>query len=435
MAEVFPQEKRQAVQPTVVEGTVVSAQPIPVAVPIVFGEAFNTIVEVNTPVVFGKVITPKTVGVLAATNVFTVRQHMKLRELMTGGCIVQPNTYTVYAGTTTFGDNDHTAELFRVQEISDNCSRCCCAPCHPLKLEVKGWQGRPRPAGSSNEGNDLNMEAFIFPCCTCRKFDRAKFRDQYYADIEKYRSTPVMMTAIRNGYRWTLCQCCAACSGGDGINDHIPVGSSYSIPDKYVGCGACQTCCLDEMTLVQGATAEENRLMIGGVPTGVPEENIIGITKQPLLGGGCTPTVDVDVGDPNLGMKNVASQYKITGPMCFGGCSELCCDSLFTTRARAINGPHGQVAIITKKRPRNLKGAVREFFSDADLYTLEFTDPTIGAEEKATILSSLLLLDYMFFEKNNDMIECRDNALHINLANCFCFGCVCPCKIVLKGEG
>ena len=46
--------------------------------------------------------------------------------------------------------------------------------------------------------------------------------------------------------------------------------------------------------------------------------------------------------------------------------------------------------------------------------------------EKATLLGTLLLADYMFFER--DSAPCSSNGCH--LCELYCYGCVCPCKCV-----
>ena len=117
-------------------------------------------VAAPAPAWAGTDMSAHTIGILAATATFTVRQHLKFKELMTGGCIEQPNTYTIYAGLT----DDSLFELFRVQEVSDNCSRCCCAPCHPLKMEVKAFSGVPRNPGQSSEAADLERQ--MAGCCS-----------------------------------------------------------------------------------------------------------------------------------------------------------------------------------------------------------------------------------------------------------------------------
>ena len=47
--------------------------------------------------------------------------------------IIDQNTYSVFAGLTM----DSEAEFLRIDEISDDWSRCCCKPYHSVKLEVR----------------------------------------------------------------------------------------------------------------------------------------------------------------------------------------------------------------------------------------------------------------------------------------------------------
>ena len=55
--------------------------------------------------------------------------------------------------------------------------------------------------------------------------------------------------------------------------------------------------------------------------------NPISKARVPYLGGGCSPQIDVyedhDSARPN---------GRVTGPCCFGGCSEFCCESKFLYR-------------------------------------------------------------------------------------------------------
>ena len=47
------------------------------------------------------------------------------------------------------------------------------------------------------------------------------------------------------------------------------------------------------------------------------------------------------------------------------------------------------------------------------------------------------VLDYMLFEgKENDMCGPTEDGkgIYINLTNCYFYGCICPCKIVLKNN-
>jgi hypothetical protein len=59
-------------------------------------------------------------------------------------------------------------------------------------------------------------------------------------------------------------------------------------------------------------------------------------------------------------------------------------------------------------------------------------------QQRATLIGTLLMMDYMFFERDIDMCGVErepggGNKVYINFCNCYCFGQVCPCQ--LKGGG
>ena len=43
-------------------------------------------------------------------------------------------------------------------------------------------------------------------------------------------------------------------------------------------------------------------------------------------------------------------------------------------------------------------------------------------------------IDYMFFEKDNGMVNCENQKLKITLFECYCMGCMCPCNIEFDGK-
>ena len=58
----------------------------------------------------------------------------------------------------------------------------------------------------------------------------------------------------------------------------------------------------------------------------------------------------------------------------------------------------------------------------------------LSPQQKATMMASLILTDYMFFENDNGMCYCEGSKLHITLCNTYCCGHTCPCKVVLDGN-
>ena len=397
-------------------------------------EYFNQVAPVQPDPVWASVpdMTSQTIGILASCNQFTVRQHIKFREMLSGGCIEQPNTYTIYAGLT----DDSIFELFRVQEVSDNCSRCCCAPCHPLKLEVKAFSGVPRKPGQSAESADLERQ--MAGCCGNRSaraqvISIAKQEDFHYAQ------QPTLFTGIRNGYRchsFRSCQNGCCCKDTSDILDssaHIPSNDALKGRDQYVGCGACMPCCLDGITTVAGKTEEQSTMLLGEVPDDA-RSRIIGSADQ--IKTAFTPTITLADGpEPSrMHMGQPVPTGKITGQTIFGGCSELCCDVKFNA-TREPGGTLGDIGVIVKRKPKNMVQGMRELLTAADTYTIEFTDPTLTVEKKASVLTSLMLLDYMFFEGEQDMCgTTSEGDPYINLFNCYCYGCVCPCRIVFKNN-
>ena len=94
----------------------------------------------------------------------------------------------------------------------------------------------------------------------------------------------------------------------------------------------------------------------------------------------------------------------------------------------------GDYAKITKKKPKSLGQAAREGFTDADIYEVDFFAKEITPEQKANVLSSMVHLDYMFFERDNDMCKYENDGCSIVLFNCFIYGCVCPCTLYLSNN-
>jgi hypothetical protein len=184
-----------------------------------------------------------------------------------------------------------------------------------------------------------------------------------------------------------------------------------------VGRGPCGPC-LDEMKLHQG--------YVEGDVGDIPEQMVMGSAKVPSMAGGFTPSLEIfDKGNESLGM------FEATGtcPCLFGGMSEMCCDQNYS-----INGPSGEVGKIVKKKPGDLMSAVTELMSDADTFTLEL-NANMTPEQKASMIGSLLLLDYMFFERDSDgwSFDPIEQKVTINLFNCYCYGCIHPCTCTCGG--
>jgi hypothetical protein len=91
----------------------------------------------------------------------------------------------------------------------------------------------------------------------------------------------------------------------------------------------------------------------------------------------------------------------------------------------------GNIATITKLKPKSLTGAIREMLTDSDMFQFEVHDPSVTPQQRATLLGTLLLADYMFFERDID--QCGyDGGCYINLCNCYCCGALYPCQLKLE---
>lgn len=94
----------------------------------------------------------------------------------------------------------------------------------------------------------------------------------------------------------------------------------------------------------------------------------------------------------------------------------------------------GDLAQITKKAPDGFSGAAREACTDSDTFTLMFKKHGLAPQQKAMMLSSLVMVDYMLFEQDNGMCKCENKKLEITLFECYCCGCLCPCNLTFDGN-
>lgn len=226
--------------------------------------------------------------------------------------------------------------------------------------------------------------------------------------------TPAVMTMERDG-----CDCCF----------------TGPCPKPCLCCFACQPSCTDSATFHAGDVVGTP----GEKTTPRDFARMIGQSVQPIGGGNFKPVLQImDRGD------DAASQPKMfaatRGPCLFGGCSEFCVDSRFgisiardgLTVPEIHTLPFGDFASITKIKPNSFTGGLREAFTDSDIYQVTFHSTAITPQQKANILGTMVHMDYMFFERDNDMCACEGNALVITFFNCFCYGCVCPCQCRLE---
>lgn len=172
-------------------------------------------------------------------------------------------------------------------------------------------------------------------------------------------------------------------------------------------------------------------------------EQTIAFANQPKCGGFLTPSINLMQRttrglDSSSSFKPVA---KVEGPCIFGGCSELCCKSEFqVSTLLESQDPDdklkiGDLAKITKMKPRSCSGCAREMFTDSDHFMLEYKQGVgLTPQQKAAMMGTVLLMDYMLFEQDNGMLECKRNKLYITLFDCYCCGVTLPCQIVVDGN-
>lgn len=134
--------------------------------------------------------------------------------------------------------------------------------------------------------------------------------------------------------------------------------------------------------------------MLGEVPADAnTRARIIGSADQKFTW--FTPTLELADGpEPSrMHLGRPAPTGEITGPCAFGGCSQLCCDVKFDAHKLPKGAQLSDIGVIVKRKPKGMAQALRELLTTADTYTIEFTDPSLTPEKKASVLTSLLLLD------------------------------------------
>jgi len=270
-------------------------------------------------------------------------------------------------------DKDTNVLIMIIKEESGDCNRCCCNPCHSLF---------------------------------------AKF---YLVDeAGKATGTPVL-TLERDG-----CDC------------------GQPSPKPCLCCFACTENCSDRGIIYAGDFGEA---AVPGMSAVRDKSTMIGETRQPLKGGGFHPVLQImerDESDPEPSNIQFAAAR---GPRCFGGMSELCCNVEFgASKAKPdmgvdeIHKLEFDYASITKVKPASFTQALREAFTDVDIYVVAFEEEDVTPQQKANFLGTMIMMEYMFFERSNDICRYDGRYFHLTFFNCFCYGCVCPCKLVFDTQ-
>eukprot|EP01059_Diplonema_ambulator_P010860 TRINITY_DN2088_c0_g1_i1.p1 TRINITY_DN2088_c0_g1~~TRINITY_DN2088_c0_g1_i1.p1 ORF type:complete len:379 (+),score=81.54 TRINITY_DN2088_c0_g1_i1:63-1139(+) len=187
----------------------------------------------------------------------------------------------------------------------------------------------------------------------------------------------------------------------------------------------CMGCCF---ALTDGCRSEATLYMGGNADMTPDPKSMVGITKAPCCGGGCTPTVEVF-------MRGESTPFSaIEGPTCcFAGLTEMCCSQEFFVSSRS-GEKLGDLGLIIKEKPKTAGEALKEIGTDADLFSLTFKNTSMPRDKKLMLLSSLLLLDYMFFEENQPF-ECGGDSCSVTCCYMYCGGCFVPCKCKCQSGG
>lgn len=155
--------------------------------------------------------------------------------------------------------------------------------------------------------------------------------------------------------------------------------------------------------------------------------------KVPIGGGGCTPTVEVFLtgsSGAKTETEGLKPDFVVEGQTCFGGCYDFCCDTTFNVSSEAGKG--GDLAKIIKQKPTDCETCCRACCSTADIYNLHMEAP-MTPDRKAMLIGEMVHLDYMFFERDNFpcTVERQGDTNWVSclLCLCYCYGCLCPCRL------
>eukprot|EP00349_Pseudokeronopsis_sp_Brazil_P001314 CAMPEP_0202957494 /NCGR_PEP_ID=MMETSP1396-20130829/1865_1 /ASSEMBLY_ACC=CAM_ASM_000872 /TAXON_ID= /ORGANISM="Pseudokeronopsis sp., Strain Brazil" /LENGTH=362 /DNA_ID=CAMNT_0049674987 /DNA_START=87 /DNA_END=1175 /DNA_ORIENTATION=- len=347
-------------------------------------------------------IPPDVWGVVQNTNFFTVRQHTKLFPkncCACPPCVKQENTYSVYAGL----NQDQQNEFLRVDEVSDDWNRCCCAPYHPVKLEVRPFVPTPGSGGNTSDFSHIRQDL-------ASSWGSMDVRSRSTAIKDLYMQYPPLATMIRHDGQ----RCC------------FPVRS----PCRWLSTFVCFACCQDGMDVYAGSLQDDPEGEKGRpYQLANHQDRLIGSVVQPIYGGCYRPELHLSTADASEPFA------RMTGPCFFGGWSECCCTYPFplTSFNNTNKDAEGDLGVVSKIKPKSFAGAMRELFSEADVYSLAFGTANGGLTpaQKITTLASQLLLDYMIFEGNTEKCSEDNDAYYCYCCYFMCIGKLCPVYIAI----
>lgn len=183
-----------------------------------------------------------------------------------------------------------------------------------------------------------------------------------------------------------------------------------------LGVVPCMDMCVEEMTLHDGHKSGDPGSLDDPAP-------VFKVKQSTACEAMCAPELKViyeGVETPSM---------TITGPQCFGGCSELCCDSKF----EAVNKSGDPAGEVKKLAPRDCSSVCAEMFTDSDKYLVTFGEDN-SADDKAALLTSAFLVDFMYFEADQGMLNCRNGNCSATCCLCYCMGCTIPWNCYCPGS-
>ena len=341
---------------------------------------------------------------LANVNNLEFKQGNVFWEAVSGGCI--PNSYMLSDRSSSDAHGKMTP-VFIMQEESDCYCRGCCAPNQPAFVKFYNVaNGGEQPASK----------------CCCITLQEARTRYN--------KAGEAIMTLEKPGCFSNCAQCgptnCFVCAPICQSEAFMHTGNVDSVYSPQ-GCGPC--CKVDHWDFPRGG------------PGKAPKMNVFSHAQVPILGGGCTPTVNIMERTGTLQGLNPppATPFAVVeGPTCFGGCMDLCCQTKFMVSSQ--KGKAADIAVISKKAPQGACGMCAALCTPADTYNLDFNvDAKITPKQKAAIVGEIVHLDFLFFEAEQPL--CRYNEenkmCYILLCTCYCFGALCPCELCIpcKSDG
>eukprot|EP01064_Diplonema_japonicum_P039494 TRINITY_DN9915_c0_g2_i1.p1 TRINITY_DN9915_c0_g2~~TRINITY_DN9915_c0_g2_i1.p1 ORF type:complete len:334 (+),score=42.28 TRINITY_DN9915_c0_g2_i1:70-1002(+) len=150
---------------------------------------------------------------------------------------------------------------------------------------------------------------------------------------------------------------------------------------------------------------------------------LLGYSKQPKWGGVFVPTIEVFTENEQEIPFSVIEGHRC----CFGGVSKLCCNQyLYLSNKR---GKEADVGIVKKRKATTTSQAVKKLMTTADFFFVRFSDTSLSPQQKAVLLSSVLLLDYMLFETGKPW-QCQPwrGRCSVVCVQCYLCGMLLPCQ-------